>query len=134
MPLASVCFAPCHAAAIFGISTVRRARVLLLALTLVASQAVLSSVSSAPVLAQSERSPQPGASEQTAPATAIQRFEKPASAMKTERICGNDPAKCGTLWQELTFPHDATYQGRMKAQKAYNDCMARCTAASQQRQ
>jgi len=107
----------------------------LLALTLVATQVVLASVSSAPVLAQSEGSPQAGASQQTAPAaTAIQRFEKPGSAINTERICGNDPGKCGTLWQELTFPHDATYQGRLKAQKAYNDCMARCTAASQQRQ
>ena len=135
MRLTSACFALCHAASPFGFSEVRRARVLLLALILVASHAVLASVSSAPVFAQSERSPTAGASQQMAPtAPAIQRFEKPGTAINTESICGNDPRKCGTLWQELTFPHDPTYQGRLKAQKAYNECMVRCMAAPQQRQ
>jgi hypothetical protein len=54
-------------------------------------------------------------------------FTRPETAVRTQRNCGQ--TQCVSFWNELTAPHDATYQGRLKAQKAYNDCMARCEAA-----
>jgi hypothetical protein len=65
-----------------------------------------------------------------APKTTItppKKFQKSNDAVNLEKSCGNN--QCYSYWSELTHPHDSTYQGRLKAQKAYNDCMARCVAA-----
>jgi hypothetical protein len=67
----------------------------------------------------------------TTSTTAPQKFQKPNDAVNLEKSCGNN--QCYSYWNELTHPHISTYQARLKAQKAYNDCMARCMAAPKTR-
>jgi len=61
--------------------------------------------------------------------------KKPADSVKANRehACGNDQNKCYGLYQEMVYPHDATYPARVKVEKAYRDCMAKCIAAPSQR-
>ena len=63
------------------------------------------------------------------------KLEKPDSSVAKgrERACGNDQNKCGSLWQEMTNPHDASIPARNKVEKAYRDCMVKCTTAPNQR-
>jgi hypothetical protein len=129
------------------------ARIVLIALTFAATQVLLASTVVGPAYAQKEKSQSPknavsgtppnrganperganpdrGGNRVVAPTNTNpqkKKFEKPADAINPERNCGNN--QCNSLWQELTNPHDARYQSRMKVQKAYNDCMARCKAA-----
>jgi len=63
------------------------------------------------------------------------KLEKPDSsaAKNRERACGNDQNKCYPQYQEMVAPHDARYQARLKAEKAYRDCMAKCVSSPGQR-
>ena len=56
------------------------------------------------------------------------RVQVPRSGNATSTVKNCETGQCYSYWQELTNPHDATYQGRLKAQKAYNDCILRCRA------
>lgn len=134
-------------------------RILLVALTFAAAQIVLASVDVGPALAQkggsSKDTSSSGASKGGTPAgktltdgtkkTGVgasvsdpnpkKKLEKPDSsaAKNRERACGNDQNKCYGLYQEMVSPHDARYQARLKAEKAYRDCMVKCTTAPKQR-
>jgi hypothetical protein len=44
------------------------------------------------------------------------------------KICGNNGGECYVYWLELTNPHDATAQGKRKAELNYRQCMLRCTS------
>ena len=112
----------------------RAARNLLIAITFGATQVVLTSNVIIPALAQNEKTPTTSASPGTAPAAPTKKkLVKPDDAANSKKNrelrCGN--GQCYSLWQELTNPHDPRYQARLKVEKAYRDCMARCTAAKQ---
>jgi hypothetical protein len=66
--------------------------------------------------------------------TQTNKVKVPRSGNATSTVKSCETGQCYSYWQELTHPHDATYQGRLKAQKAYNDCLLRCKAAPQTRQ
>jgi hypothetical protein len=115
---------------------IRYARILFFALTFTATQILLASTVVVPALAQNEKTPQKGVSSATPPAApAKKKLEKPddSVAKGRERACGNDQNKCGPLWQEMANPHDARYQSRVKAEKAYRDCMVKCMNTPGQR-
>jgi hypothetical protein len=138
-----------------GWAMITGARIVLIALTFAATQVLLASTVVGPAYAQKEKSQSPknavsgtppnrganperganpdrGGNRVVAPTNPQKKkFEKPADAINPERNCGNN--QCVSYWNELTAPHDGTYQGRLKAQKAYNDCMNRCKAASRTR-
>jgi hypothetical protein len=136
---------------------IRNVRVLLFALAFTVAPAVLALTAVVPALA--ENAPKNASSSGTAKGgnsagTAVdtgarntgvgprvsdpnpkKKLEKPDSsaAKGRERACGNDQNKCGSLWQEMTHPHDASIPARNKVEKAYRDCMVKCTAAPNQR-
>ena len=108
-------------------------RILLIALTFAVTQVVLASTVIVPALAQTEKSPQTNASPGTAPTTPVKkRFYKPDDAITSdttrERMCGQNGGQCYADWILLTHPQDASYQGRLRLEKNYRDCMARCKA------
>jgi hypothetical protein len=103
------------------------ARILLFASTFAAAQVVLAS-GVVPVLAQKL-----DVAPRVSDPTPKKKLEKPDSSLAKgrEKACGNDQNKCGALYQEMVNPHDARPAARLKAEKAYRDCMVKCTAAPQ---
>src|SRR5215471_1326418 len=137
---------------------IRHARILLLAVTFVAAQAALASIAAGPAFAQKSNSSKDTASgtgktgtttgktltdgtKNTGTGAAVsdpnpkKKLEKPDSSASKgrETACGNDQNKCYPLYQEMVSPHDARYQARLKAEKAYRDCMVKCVNAPKQR-
>ena len=141
-----------------GLVMVRNARVFWFALAFAAAPVVLASTAVVPAFAEKEQkknvsssgTAKGGNSAGTAVDTGARntgvgprvsdpnpkkKLEKPDSSVAKgrERACGNDQNKCGSLWQEMTNPHDASIPARNKVEKAYRDCMVKCTTAPNQR-
>jgi len=128
-------------------------RVVLLALSFAAMQVALGSAVSTPALAQKQKQnvdkkdpvikPKTGTTTSAGGSTTTTggkttvkvNTPKPADSAKANRehACGNDQNKCYGLYVEMVNPHDARFPARIKAEKDYRDCMAKCIAAPGQR-
>lgn len=108
----------------------RYASVLLFALISAAAQVVPASIVVISALAQKV-----DVGPRVSDPNAKKKLEKTDSSLAKgrERACGNDQNKCGALYQEMVNPHDARAAARLKAEKAYRDCMVKCMASPNDR-